>query len=179
MKPFALLLTVLALAAAACASVPATPTLDIHFVETIAAGTLTALAPTQSPPTLAPIPTLTNAPPATSFPTLTPPSGGPTRIQFPAGGVSATLTGIVTFPDRPQYVLYAFKGQRLTAQITSNNGAANFAITGVTDGQPYKRLVNESRTFEVILPATQDYLFSVAVPEGSASYALTVTIVWP
>ncbi len=177
MKRFTLVLMVLALAALACGT-EATPTFDMHTVETIAAGTLTAVAPTQAPPTLAPLPTLTLVPSATPFPTLPPVGSTPIRIQFAQGAISGTVNESVVFPNRPQYVLYAFKGQRMTVQIVSPGNAANFSISGVTDGQPLKRLENEDHTWTGPLPATQDYLISVAVPDGSTSFTLTVTIVW-
>ncbi len=176
MKYFILLLTILALAALACGMGTPTPTLDIHAVETIAAGTLTALAPTQSPPTLMPLPTLTLAPTASPFPTLSP---TPIRIQFPAGGISATVSNTVTFPNRVEYILRAMQGQQMTVSINSAGDAANFSVLGVADGQPLKRLENEDRVWTGILPATQDYLISVATPGGSAAFTLTVTILWP
>lgn len=167
----------LALAALACGVTSPTPTLDIHAVETIAAGTLTAGAPTQSPPTLIPLPTLTLVPTVTPFPTL-PPPGEPIRIQFPAGGVSAIVSNTVTFPNRVAYILRAMQGQQMTVSISSAGDAANFAILGVSDNFPVKRLENEDRTWTGILPSTQDYIISIAVPGGSAAFTLTVTIIW-
>jgi hypothetical protein len=154
-------------------------------VETIAAGTLTALAPTQSPPTLIPLPTLTLVPSATAIPTessVPPPTAsgsGPIRIQFPVGGISATVSNTVTYPKRVEYILRAMKNQQMTISINSAGNAANFSILGVADGQPLKRLENEDRVWTGNLPATQDYLISVAMPGGSAAFMLTVTIVWP
>lgn len=176
MKFIPLLIIILALAALACGFGTPTPALDIHAVETIAAGTLTALAPTQSPPTLMPLPTLTLAPTVSSFPTL---PSVPIRIQFPAGGISATVSNTVTFPNRVEYILRAMKNQQMTVSINSAGNAANFAILGVADGQPLKRLENEDRVWMGILPTTQDYIISVATPGGSAAFTLTVTIVWP
>jgi len=182
MKRSAFSLTLLLLASLACGLAAPTPALDIHAVETIAANTLTALAPTQSPPTLIPVNTIAVLPSASAVPTQTPfpplpPSSSPTRIQFAQGAVSATVSGTVTFPNRPQYILYAFKGQRMTVQITSADSAANFSILGVSDGYPLKRFENEDRAWSGILPTTQDYILQVAVTGGSANYSLTVAIV--
>lgn len=113
----------------------------------------------------------------TPTPTPLPPPGSPIRIQFPPGGTSATVSGSVQFPDRPQYVLRALTGQEMTVEIFSPGGQANFAIQGVSDGQPYKRLENESRSFTFRLPTTQDYLISVATPGGATNYDLRVTVV--
>ena len=157
MKNMIILITVLALAALACGMGTPTPTLDIHAVETIAAGTLTALAPTQSPPTLMPLPTLTLAPTASPFPTLPP---TPIRIQFAPGGISAAVSNTVTFPNRVEYILQASKNQQMSVNINSAGNAANFAVLGVTDGQPLKRLENEDRVWTGLLPTTQDYTSS-------------------
>ena len=178
MKRLSFSLAILVIASLACATTTPTPIFDIHAVETIAAGTMTALAPTQSPPTLIPIASATAVPTQTPVPPP-PPSSSPTRIQFATGAVSATVSGTVVFPNRPQYVLYAFKNQRMTVQISSADHSANFAILGVTDSQPLKRFENEDRTWTGYLPTTQDYILQVAVPSGSANYSLTVTIVWP
>lgn len=178
MKRLSLSLALLVLASLACGIATPAPTFDIHAVETIAAQTLAALAPTQSPPTLIPIPSAT-AVPTQTLPPPPPPSSSPTRIQFAPGAISATVSGTVTFPNRPQYVLYAFKNQHMTVQITSADNAANFAILGVSDGQPLKRLENEDRVWTGTLPTTQDYLIQVAVPGGSATFSLIITIVTP
>lgn len=109
--------------------------------------------------------------------TATPVSNAPTRIQFQPGAASATLRGQVTFPTQIQYLSRALAGQQMSISIQSAGNLANFAITGVTDGQPYKRLVNEDRTFTFVLPTTQDYLISVATPNGTADYTMTVSVV--
>ncbi len=109
-------------------------------------------------------------------------SGGPTaapasqRIQFAAGATVGSVQGAVTFGAQKSYVLGARGGQALVITIVSANEVANFAITGVSDGQPYKRLVNEDRYFTMVLPATQDYLIDVATPGGTANYILSVAI---
>jgi hypothetical protein len=170
MKRFTLFLTILALAAIACGVTSPPPTLDMHTV---------------SPPTLIPLPTLTLVPSATAIPTessVPPPTAsgsGPIRIQFPVGGISATVSNTVTYPKRVEYILRAMKNQQMTISINSAGNAANFSILGVADGQPLKRLENEDRVWTGNLPATQDYLISVAMPGGSAAFMLTVTIVWP
>ena len=104
-----------------------------------------------------------------------PPPPAPTRIRFARGAISATVHGTVNPPARDEYVLKALAGQQMTVEIDSAGDAANFAITGVSDGQPYKRLVNEDRSFTFTLPKTQDYLITVA-SVTPADYTLTVTI---
>ncbi|RIK43565.1 MAG: hypothetical protein DCC55_05295 [Chloroflexi bacterium] len=124
-------------------------------------------------------PTTQASPTPTYTPTPLPPPSSPTRIQFPPGGTSATVSGGVQFPNRVQYVLRALAGQEMTVEIFSPGGQANFAIQGVNDGQPYKRLENEARIFTFRLPATQDYLITIATPGGATNYDLRVTVVTP
>lgn len=116
---------------------------------------------------------------------LVPSSGGSgtpaaTRIRFPAGGTRATVSGTITAGNRACYVFGATAGQTATLQITSPGNVANFdfapADLAVNGGVPFKRLVNEDRTFSQLLPATGDYVACVATPTGTVTYALTVTI---
>jgi len=115
---------------------------------------------------------------------LVPGSGGigsaPIRIRFPAGGTSATVTGTVNVGDRACYVFYAAAGQTATLQITSPGNVANFdfapADLAVNGGVPFKRLVNEDRTFSQLLPVNGDYIACVATGSGPVTYSLTVTI---
>ncbi len=105
-------------------------------------------------------------------------SAGSTRINFGPGATEATVTGNVTYPNRPTYLLRALAGQQLIVRITSPANATNFAVAGVTDGQPYKRVENEDRCWSGMLATSQDYRISVAVlPEaGSSTYALSVIV---
>ena len=102
-------------------------------------------------------------------------ASNPVRIKFPAGGIAATVTGTVSFPNRFCYVAGARAGQQMTVQITSAGQAANFLITS-PDGQPLKRLENEDRTWTGTLPMTGDYLICVATASGTTSYNLTLAI---
>ncbi len=108
-----------------------------------------------------------------------PGSGTPTnpvRISFPRGGVSATVRGTVTFPNRSCYLVAAQAGQHMTVTVTSAGQAANFLITSVRNNTPLKRLGNEDRTWTVTLPVTGDYLICVATAAGTVTYDLTVSI---
>lgn len=108
-----------------------------------------------------------------------PPPDDPIRIQFPPGGTSASVNGLVRPPQQLRYVLRALAGQEMAVQIASPGSLANFAITGVSDGQPYKRLVNEDRFFAFTLPMTQDYLITVASAAGAVDFNLSVSVVTP
>lgn len=104
----------------------------------------------------------------------------PVRINFPAGGTAATVTGTVTSPNRFCYVAGARAGQEMTVQVTSPAQAANFLVKAVNpsvnDGVPLKRLENEDRSWTGLLPATGDYLICVATASGSVTYSLTLTL---
>ena len=106
-------------------------------------------------------------------------SGGTTtaeRITFASGATVWSKQGTITFPNRKEYVLRALAGQTMTVAIVSPKNVANFAVTGVSDGQPYKRLENEDRFFTFLLSSTQDYLIAVAVPSGTAQYGLSIAV---
>lgn len=109
-----------------------------------------------------------------------PSNPAPTRIHFPAGGTSATVTGTISAGQRACYILGASAGQTATLQITSPGNRANFDFApvdlAVNGGVPFKRLVNEDRTFSQLLPVTGDYVACVATPTGAVAYSLKVTI---
>ena len=98
------------------------------------------------------------------------------RITFASGATVWYRQGSLTFPNRKEFVLRALAGQVMTVAVVSPKNLANFAITGLSDGQPYKRLENESRYYTFTLPRTQDYLIAVAVPSGTAQYVLSIAV---
>jgi hypothetical protein len=98
------------------------------------------------------------------------------RITFASGATVWSKQGSLTFPTRKEFLLRALAGQVMTVAIVSPKNLANFAITGVSDGQPYKRLENEDRFYTITLPKTQDYLIAVAVPSGTAQYVLSIAV---
>ena len=150
------------------------------FGPAVAAPTITAtltLPPTPVPPTALPTTAPTVAP--TVVPTVAPPTSAPQRIQFAPGAVSKTIADNVQAPNRNRYVLRALAGQEMTVEIASPGQVVNFAVSGVDDGQPYKRLDNEDRFWSGSLPATQDYLITVVTANGNPDYLLTVTVITP
>jgi hypothetical protein len=98
------------------------------------------------------------------------------RITFASGATVWSRQGSLTVPNRKEFVLRALAGQVMTVAVVSPKNLANFAITGLSDGQPYKRLENESRYYTFTLPRTQDYLIAVAVPSGAAQYVLSIAV---
>lgn len=115
------------------------------------------------------------------YPTPTPlPAPGRERIQFATGATSATVRGTVQFPNRREYLLRALSGQTMRVELISSDASANFAVTGVSDGQPLKRLENRDTVWSGTLPSTQDYLLQVTTPNNYAvSYELYVEVTAP
>lgn len=115
------------------------------------------------------------------YPTPTPvPAPGRERIQFATGATSATVRGTVQFPNRREYLLRALSGQTMRVELISSDASANFVVTGVSDGQPLKRLENRDTVWSGTLPSTQDYLLQVTTPNNRAvSYELYVEVTAP
>ena len=84
------------------------------------------------------------------------PEPTPERIQFAPGETSITLDSNLEPPQREFYVFRAFAGQRVTLEMVSEFNRGGFALSGVDDGQPYKRLEDEQRIWSAVLPTTQD-----------------------
>lgn len=99
----------------------------------------------------------------------------PERIQFETGATSTTIEGQLDQPYRHFYVFRANAGQRLAIVVHSDTGQANFGVSGLEDGQPYKRVENESRDWWIVLPTTQDYRLTIAAA-GPVHYQLTMEI---
>ncbi len=93
------------------------------------------------------------------------PSGSPYR------NVRTLLPGQV---DR-----YAFRGEagsRVLIDLLSND-PVNFALVGVEDGVPLKRVASESTNWEGILPGSQEYMLTVIPAETAVDYELLVALV--
>jgi uncharacterized protein YgiM (DUF1202 family) len=103
---------------------------------------------------------------------------GPVRVHFPPGATSVTLEGMLEPPQRDFYIFNAMAGQRTTIEIVSEFNRGNFGLSGVSDGQPYKRVENEDRVWSAVLPQTQDYLLTVAAPADAPTtgYRIFLTI---
>ncbi|MCA9929120.1 MAG: hypothetical protein KC419_11600, partial [Anaerolineales bacterium] len=147
--------------------------------------------PTQPTPTavsqVTAVPTADGIPTTTAMPPTPVPVNPPTRIQFDPGATSATINGHLAAGESIEYLAWAAATQRMHVEIVSPNNVANFAVEGTSDGQPYKRLVNENRFWDGTLPLAQDYLIRVTTLEA-ADFTLILTIdplenvlqpVWP
>jgi hypothetical protein len=183
MKRTMMILAVFAMLIGAC-NLPTGGNDEIDAIATL--GVVTAAAPTQGqPPTLMPVPTLTMAPTqdlpdVSTAPviTVTSESFGATRVLFAKNAVGAVIVGTVTAPDPTRYILYAFAKQHMFVELSSPNDAANFSVAAVSSQTVLKPLDNDSRTWDGILPASDDYLISVALGSATTDFKLTITILW-
>jgi hypothetical protein len=141
--------------------------------------TIATSIPATSSPTATTMPsptaeaTATTGSTAVSQPTIAP---QPIRIHFAPGAIASTQTGTVQPLVAQEYLLYALGGQTMHVSLTSPNGNVNFALQGVSDGQPYKRVENEDRFWDGNLPQSQDYLIRIITADAAENYTLNVMI---
>jgi hypothetical protein len=121
--------------------------------------------------------TIPGAPaPTPVVPTSAAPTPAAKRIEFPAGGTTATVQGRVNPNDSDTWVLRASAGQKLTAKLAFTAGQAILIIWGA-DGTVLISDHAGATEWEGDLPITQDYNIHVRnVGAGVADYSLTVTI---
>jgi hypothetical protein len=99
------------------------------------------------------------------------------RISFSPEAISATTSGSTQDGYNITYALYALAGQTMKVDLTPISGKAALEVWGFSDGQPYLRSVVESTTFNVKLPATQDYIIAVVPFAGQVvDFNLTVEV---
>jgi hypothetical protein len=101
----------------------------------------------------------------------------PARVAFDPGAISAQRSGSTPGGLIVSYVVRASAGQKMKLQLGAPGGNAVLGVYGYQDGQPYLRSAVESTTFDMTLPATEDYIIQV-IPRGGevASYNLNVEI---
>ncbi len=101
----------------------------------------------------------------------------PSRIKFAQGSITATVSGQTVAGYNVAYTVLAIKSQLMTVNL---NGVANNAaltIYGYSNGQPYLLSVTEQTSFNLKLPATQDYIIEVVPRAGQVvNYTLVVII---
>lgn len=100
----------------------------------------------------------------------------PVRLVFAAGASSATTTAHVAAPERQRYLVRGVAGQTLEIALTPTGGSAIFAVQGVTDGKPLKRLESTETTWSSTLPVTQDYLITVTPTGAAVEYTLALAV---
>ncbi len=101
----------------------------------------------------------------------------PARITFAPGGTSSVRSGSTPGWRAVDYVLRADAGQRLILDLTAPEGKAILGVYGFEDGQPYLRSLAEQTSFEMTLPATEDYIIQVVPKAGTiVRYRLEVRV---
>jgi len=99
------------------------------------------------------------------------------RITFAPGGTSAVRSGSTPGWRVVDYVLRADAGQRLILNLNASEGKAVLGVYGYEDGQPYLRFLTEQTSFEMTLPATEDYIIQVVPQAGKiVRYRLEVRV---
>ena len=103
----------------------------------------------------------------------------PRRIQFAPGATSAVIEGRLEtgVPDR--YALRALRGQRMEVEVrVPPTATVNIMVEG-QDGSFWSGLSSEGPLTIEELPATQDYIITLALPiplAGAISYTMEVRI---
>ena len=101
----------------------------------------------------------------------------PARIRFDPGAISAKYSGSTPGGLDVAYVLRANAGQKMKLNLTGPAGDVVLSVYGYQDGQPYLRYVVEQTSFEMTLPATEDYIVQVVPRAGKVvDYTLTVEV---
>lgn len=101
----------------------------------------------------------------------------PARIQFAAGTDSIVEKGSTPGGLVVSYILRAAQNQRMTISLDVADDSALLSVYGFQDGQPYLRSAVGSKTFDMSLPATQDYIVQVVPNAGQVTdYTLHITV---
>jgi hypothetical protein len=118
--------------------------------------------------------TLTVTIPPASGPTEAPAESTPTaqRIQFPAGGTSATRSGNLPANGIARYVLGVNGGQTLNVTTTGNPGPVAVSVFGA-DGTVLQSSMGGLPTFSGTVPTTQDYYVDVSAGSAATGYSVT------
>lgn len=161
---------------------PAVPTQG-QVVPTATTGIQVQPTSTSVPPTPVVV-TATSAPPTPITPTSVPPTSvvaRPTalpqaiRIQFAAGGTSASIDGDLQAGQILYYVLKASATQTMNVKVSSPNANVYLGVFGA-DGTILLGSEAQDTLFSGILPKTQDYYLSLTASGAATSYTLSVEI---
>ena len=101
----------------------------------------------------------------------------PARVSFEPGAISAQRIGFTAGGLVVSYVLRANAGQKMTLKLDAPDGNAVLSVYGYQDGQPYLRYVAEAVSFDMSLPASEDYIIQVYPRAGAvARYTLYMQV---
>jgi len=185
-------LVILALSVTSCklpaSGSPPTVTTQQPAIPTATQGVIVLPTSTSAPPTPVVV-TSTAAPPTAVPPTPVPPTAVPpsptptpvaalpaaTRIQFAAGGTSASVNGEVGQAQTVYYVLRASATQTMSLKVSSPNADVFLGVFGA-EGQVLLTSPTQDTVWTGTLPTTQDYYISLTASDGSTSFTLSVDI---
>ncbi|MBK8050653.1 MAG: hypothetical protein IPK16_28250 [Anaerolineales bacterium] len=92
------------------------------------------------------------------------------RAGLFAGQASTSVTGEAGPGISPRYSFPGLAGQSVTIVLNSQGNAANFRLSGASDGIVYKDFSDPSLNYSRVLPAGQTYIITVASPTTVAFY---------
>jgi hypothetical protein len=120
---------------------------------------------------------VTDTPVAYALTVGVPPNApAPQRIQFPAGGTTASVRGTITGHNSDRRLIKVLAGQTLSAKLTFTSGQAILVLYGA-DGTVLLSDHAGATQWSGRLPSTQDYVIDVrAVVDGQTGYSLQVTV---
>ena len=171
--PFIALLVIFIAIAACTGSNSAVPTTSPNDVATVVAATMEAIqaqaTPTILPATASPTPvaspTVSLLPPTPVLPTAT-------RINFLADATAGVVTGTIQPGQSLTYVLSATQGQPMIAMVDSYSH--DVTMTVQTAGGT--SLLNAGQNLNALLPATEDYYFTIIGGASTENFTLTIEI---
>ena len=101
----------------------------------------------------------------------------PLRLQFPQGADSATVSSRTVGGDNVSYTVFAFKDQVMSVTLQDLTGKAALSIYGFTDGRSFVKSDTGQKSYEFMLPSTQDYIIVVVPMRGNVvAYTMVVNI---
>ena len=102
-----------------------------------------------------------------------PSANSPARIQFAAGGTSATMQGKLEANSKLDYLLNAGANQTLEVTLSPSSGLT-LAIFGA-DGSTIDS-ASSNLSFRGVLPKTQDYILELASGSSATNYSMSVDL---
>lgn len=150
-----------------------TPTALPRLTPTPSATTASLPTPTLLIASPTPGAAMTPTPQATPWQSQLP--SPPLRLAWPPGAAKFQVRGVALPPAGASYTFPALAGQRATVDLTAEDEAADFSLTGVDDGQVYKSLNEAGRTWSGPLSQSQAYLLTIQVSQAVV-FTLSVSL---
>ena len=101
----------------------------------------------------------------------------PLPVHFAQGTDSLTIHGRTVAGYDVSYDVYASRGQSMNVKVEQISSKGSLAVYGFQDGQQYLPADAGKKSFDLVLPATQDYILSIVPMDGLVlDYIVTITI---